>query len=88
MAWEDINPGTVTGFGTGYGASDGGSGGVSTGMDTAVTSSAQAPPYSPESGLFWFGAFALAAAGGIFFVHHVRVSVSAGPANAAGDINV
>jgi hypothetical protein len=78
----DINPATITGHGGGL--ADNGSGGLMTGMASSVTTrpGADAPGWSPESGLFWFGAFALLAAGAIV----ISTAVDVGPVRLKGKV--
>jgi hypothetical protein len=78
MAWEDINPQTITGFGGTQ--TDSGSGG----MRDAVTTTAgvHAPAYSPQNPLFWVAVFLLAAGGFIA----VTTSVKAGPVKGSASI--
>ncbi|HEX3948078.1 MAG TPA: hypothetical protein VHW47_10245 [Acidimicrobiales bacterium] len=75
MAWDTLNAGNL--FGAGLGRADSGSGGVTSGVQTAVQTSAQAqaPLYSPDNPLFWFGGALLLALGAITF----STSLDVGP---------
>ncbi len=73
---EVINPANITGAGGSL--PDSGSGGLSSGLETAVATSsgtAGAPPWSPDSGLFWFAVVLAVTAVAI----GASVSVKAGP---------
>jgi hypothetical protein len=76
--WQGLNPGSITGWNGG--GPDQGSGGVTPGVGSpaaaaATRSSAAAPPWSPDSPLFWV-AIVLAATAGLFTI---SVSAKAGP---------
>lgn len=72
--WNNINPGTITGAGLGRG--DSGSGGVISGVQGIVQAAEnQAPWYSPDNPLFWFGGALALVAGLIVF----STSVDVGP---------
>jgi hypothetical protein len=79
MAWDDISPQTITGYGGSQ--PGGGSGGVESGVANSVATkaAADAPLYSPQNPLFWFGAFLVG--GAIFF--HLSTHVKAGKAEAS-----
>jgi hypothetical protein len=78
----EINPTVITGF-DGRGA-DNGSGGVTGGVVPAqgTKAIADAPLWSPDNPLFWFGGL-LAITAGLFAL---SVNVKAGPAKAAASI--
>lgn len=80
MAWNDINPGTITGFGGA--APDNGSGGVTTGVTSAAATAASvhAPAYSPDNPLFWVAVLLLAAGGFLVVSTHVHVGPVKGSA--------
>jgi hypothetical protein len=77
--WSGIGPAAITGFGGSQ--PGGGSGGVQSGVAGAVATkaAADAPLYSPQNPLFWFGAFLVG--GAIFF--HLSTHVKAGKAEAS-----
>jgi hypothetical protein len=71
MAWDDISPATITGFGATQ--TDSGSGGMRDAVGTSA--GVHAPAYSPQNPMFWVAVFLLAAGGFIA----VTTSVKAGP---------
>ena len=79
--WGEIGPGSITGYGGA--AAGGGSGGVTSGVQSAVVTAAgvNAPRYSPDNPLFWFGALLLAAGGFIFVSTHVKAGPLKGSAS-------
>ena len=74
-SFEDLFAPTAFGFDP---AADRGAGGLESGVAAATRTGNDAPLWSPDNPLFWFGGFLLAAFGLVFVSTHIK----AGPVRA------